>query len=85
MSFWRKNDPINSQEYEKIVKRLIDIDARMEDLSVKYKILETNYNDLRGKFNRKLSGLKKEDEQVEEKDINNPVILPWNGATGKFS
>lgn len=84
MAFWNKkhNETLNSAEFESCTKKIIELNAKFEELSVKYKMLETNYDNLRGMFNRKLNKLKKEDieeEVTEEKDINNPVILPDNG------
>lgn len=87
MSFWR-NKSLNSDEYEKLQKKIIDLDAKIEKANVDLRILQTDYNNLRGNFNRKLSGLKKEEadqEQKEEtKDINNPVILPMHGYPFQF-
>ena len=61
MIFWRKNETkyLNSEEYEALLKRVVSLSAITEELHNKFKILETNYHDLRGKFNRKLSGMKK--------------------------
>lgn len=84
MSFWHKNESkkLNSSEYEYVLKRIAEINQNVEKLSAELKGLQTNYDNLRGQFNRKLSGIKKEEEQTgmeEEKSINNPVILPYNG------
>jgi flagellar biosynthesis chaperone FliJ len=79
--FWNKK--INSDEYEKLAKKITEMSEEISTVSNNLKILETNYNDLRGKFNRKLAGIKQSennDSITEEKDINNPVILPWNGT-----
>lgn len=92
MIFWRKNERkyLNSEEYESISKKVTQLSSTIEELSVKFKVLETNYNDLRGKFNRKLSGIKKEEAiqediaQEETKTINNPVILPYDGDFRKY-
>jgi predicted nuclease with TOPRIM domain len=81
---------VNSIEYEKLSKRIVELSSICEELQNKFKILETNYNDLRGKFNRKLSGIKKEEANGEElgqeetKTINNPVILPYDGTFSKY-
>lgn len=80
--FWKKKSELNSAEYEKIWKQVIELNARVDDLANKQKIQETNYENLRGNFNRKLSGIKKaemSEEEEETKSINNPVILPFNG------
>jgi len=77
----RKNDNllINSEEYEKLTKRIIEIQGDISELKNIVRILETNYNNLRGNFNRKLLGVKKE-EVDETQSINNPVLLPFNGS-----
>lgn len=81
--FWKnEKTQVNSAEYEKLYKKLLEISASVEELTLKYKILSTNYDNLRGNFSRKLRGLKEEEKEEEEqqKDINNPVILPYNGT-----
>lgn len=86
--FWRRNEnPINSKEYEFLYKRIVELSAEVEELKNKYKILETNYDNLRGNFNRKLQGLKKEEvleEIAEEKSINKPMLLPVNESFKLF-
>lgn len=79
--FW-KNTKINSDEYEKLTKRIVDLYGIIEELSSKIRVVQSDNANLRGQFNRKLLGLKKEEqveEQAEEKDINNQVILPYDG------
>lgn len=82
MSFWKKrnNETLNSVEYESLAKKLVEVSTRIEELENKFKILTTNYDNLRGNFNRKLKGLKAEEEPEETQSINNPVILPYNGT-----
>ena len=83
MSFFQKkqkNETLNSAEYESCAKKLVELSARIEELENKFKILTTNYDNLRGNFNRKLKGLKAEEESEETQGINNPVILPYNGT-----
>lgn len=80
--FWKKNEDLNSDEYEKLTKRIIELSAKFEELENKFKILGTNYDNLRGNFNRKLSGIKKEDPSEadeETKTINKPILLDING------
>lgn len=84
MSFWKKQ-PVNSDEYEKLSKKITDLSSEVEELTAKIRIITSDVSNLRGQFNRKLTGLKKEEVSEEEKDINNPVILPYNGITGKFN
>jgi len=88
MSFWhRKNEtPLRSEEYERVSKRITELAAAVEELQNKFKILETNYNNLRGNFNRKLSGLKeeekvapKEEEMETDTNLKPTVFLSPNG------
>ena len=46
-------------------------------------MLESNVKSLRGLVNRKLSG-EKEEIETESKDINNPVIIPYDGTFRKY-
>lgn len=78
---------LNSSEYEHISKKIVELVTDIEELKNKFKILSTNYDNLRGNFNRKLSGLKgeekvepKEEESEEAKSINNPMFLPDYGT-----
>jgi len=78
MSFWNKKNEtqLNSAEYESLAKKLVEVSTRIEELENKFKILTTNYDNLRGNFNRKLRGLKAEEEPEEETETNkNPDIL----------
>ena len=85
MNFWNKK--INSEEYEKLSKKLIELSNEIGELSSKIKLVQSDNANLRGQFNRKLLGFKKEEtpqENTEESQgINNPVILPDNGHNFK--
>ncbi len=65
--FWKKKplESLKNEEYEKILNRISEIKHQIEEVKTKCELLETNYNDLRGKFNRKLSILKEEMDQPE--------------------
>jgi len=81
MSFWNKKQ-INSDEYEKLTKKIIELNSDVSDLTAKIRILTSDNSNLRGLFNRKLTGLKKEEipeETTEEKDINNSILVPYSG------
>lgn len=81
MSFWN-NKSVNSEEYEKLSKKISELSSDVTELTAKIRIITSDVSNLRGLFNRKLTGLKKEEQQEEneeEKSINNPVILPYNG------
>lgn len=88
MSFWRKSEnvPLNSKEYESCAKKIVEVSGRIEELETKFKILTTNYDNLRGQFNRKLSGLKeeekvapKEEESETDKNIKDNIFLNPDG------
>lgn len=68
---------INSVEYEKLLKKQLEVSAELEELKKKFEIITTNFNSLRGLINRRI-GVKEETQ-----DINNPVILPDNGIPFK--
>jgi len=85
MNFLKKKpkDVINSGEYEKLSKKNTELLSELEELKVKFNILRTDMDNLRGNFNRKLNKIKQEDlaeEETKEQSINNPVILPYNGS-----
>lgn len=84
MSFWQKKNesPLRSDEYERISRRFTEVVAIVEELQNKFKILETNYNNLRGNFNRKLSKIKEEEkeEMQTETNIKPSIFLTPNGA-----
>jgi len=71
--FWRKKTDdtreknYNSLEYEKCLNRIAELHSELELFKAKLKSIETNYDDLRGKFNKKLNTLKAEEEK---KDLN---------------
>ena len=72
--FWKKKE-LKSDEYEILVKKISNLSMQVDELHSKLKTLWTEYDNLRGKFNRKLSGLKKEEEQTEETENN---LKPFN-------
>jgi hypothetical protein len=89
--FWRNDKKLlDSSEYEKLSKKIIELSADIANIKIEFKILETNYNNLRGQFNRKLAGIRRADLQQDEgleeqpKDINNPVILPYDGTFRQY-
>lgn len=93
MMFWfkKKNETqLNSSEYEQLAKKVVSLSTKVDELEGKFKVLQTGHDNLRGNFNRKLSGLK-EEEKVEPKEeemdqseasksINNPMFLPFHGT-----
>jgi hypothetical protein len=77
MSFWKKKSisNLNSDEYQKLLIKQIELSANINEVISKLKILETNYDNLRGNFNRKLSGIKKEEEKTENINTDGTVYL----------
>ena len=73
MGWWKKNNDasknsLSSDEYERLVKKFSDYDARIRILDTQLEIFKTNLDDLRGKFNRKLKGLQAEEPKEEPKE-----------------
>lgn len=66
--FKNGKNPINSNEYEQLCKRIVEISAKQEILDSKVEVLRTDTANLRGRFNQRLKGFAKEEE--ETKDIN---------------
>lgn len=76
MAFWNKSQ-LNSNEYEEITKKIIQLSGKYEDLLHKVNVIVTDIANLRGRFNQKLSKIKKEDlETDEEQSINNGMLIP---------
>lgn len=74
--FWnKKNDNTraslnNPDDYDRTNKRITDLAARLELLETKFALFKTDYENLRGKFNRKLSGLAAEETKEKAQDFN---------------
>lgn len=84
--FWRKkiNDTsknsINSDEYERLAKKFIELGTEIRVLKTEHDLLKTDVANLRGKFNQRLKGLKQEEEQEQKKEtetINNGELLAF--------
>jgi hypothetical protein len=81
LSFWRHKkydntdkNAVNSAEYERIVRKLIDANAEIETLKASIKLLQTDVDNLRGNFNRKLKGIE-QTEKIDTKDINTSELI----------
>jgi DNA gyrase/topoisomerase IV subunit A len=84
MSFWNRSDKgvLNSREYESLAKKITELSSELQTTQIKFKVLQQDLDNLRGNFNRKVNKkfLEKPDEvEDESKDINNSVILPYDG------
>lgn len=82
MWFKRKNNNLgeksfNTEEYVKLLKRISELDTRLETIDNKYGILKTDVENLRGRFNQKLKSFTEEKPNAETKDLNldNTVYL----------
>lgn len=69
---WGNNKREIEDLQKKVDKAITDICTLQHD----FELLKTNQNSLRGLINRKISGVREE----ENKDLNNPVILPYDGT-----
>jgi len=75
MAFWNKKhenpspNPLNSEEYERLVKRIIEFNSKVAVLETNMELLKTDVANLRGKFNQRLKGLKEEEGKEEKKEI----------------
>ncbi len=59
---------LNSEEYEKIIKKVLSLESEIGQTKARLEALNTSYNDLRGKFNRKLNIL----QEQQESDLEEP-------------
>lgn len=77
---------VDHDALDQILAKVKILDLDISSLKSKVDSVETNIASLRNAFNRR--GLKedpKKEESTDQKDINNPVILPWNGSVFKHS
>ncbi len=85
MSFWLKSEKktINSAEFELLFKKITEISSNLEVFSAKIATFSTSLEDLRSRFNRKLSGFKEAPpeppEEKSENDIKPNVLLTPDG------
>lgn len=65
MFFSKKKEetPLNSKEYEYLLLKIAELRSEVGDLKTNYRIIETNMDDLRGKFNRKLYQMQPKEEE----------------------
>jgi ABC-type phosphate transport system auxiliary subunit len=76
---FKKHDPLKSEEMEIILKKINTLHLEFGELQGKFKALETSYDDLRGKFNRKLSMMQKQEATETTapaaEDLNRPFSV----------
>jgi hypothetical protein len=68
---------INSDEYDRVLKRISELDANFKLLKVDVDVLRTDVSNLRGKFNQRLKGLKEEEQKQEIESFNNSGEVPF--------
>lgn len=68
MFFLKRDTPLNSDEYEKLRKDLVEVKARIEELDTRLTKTYSELHSLRGKFYRE-----KQDAPAEaSQDLNTP-------------
>lgn len=65
--FWR-NKSLGSEEFEKVLKRVILLEADIDSLKKKIDSVNTNLSSLRGLVNRKLRG-----EPLDNSELDDPL------------
>jgi len=72
-------NPIRSHEYEKCIIRFTELDSKLIILETSLKAMQTDMDNLRGRFNQRLKGLKVEEENAEKKieTINNNEFVAF--------
>jgi predicted nucleic acid-binding Zn-ribbon protein len=76
---WWTRKKIGSDEYEQLSNKITALRADIGEAQQEVRGLRTDVNLLRGQFNRKLSGLAKEEEKVEPKEEEEaPKAKPLN-------
>jgi predicted nucleic acid-binding Zn-ribbon protein len=70
---WFRHDTdkniVNSKEYEKLFVRIVELDSKIETLSTKFKLLETDVSNLRGNFNQRLKAIKEREELIQNETL----------------
>lgn len=82
MIFFRKKTTtsLRSDEYEQLSNRITTLRSDLEEAKTKVRMLETEINNLRGNFNRKLSGIVKEEKKEEQpKALNTQEAKVFTG------
>lgn len=75
--WFKKKDVLRSEEMEICLKRINALSGEVELLKAKFEALNTNYNDLRGKFNRKLNIIKEQQEEDAGNETNLKAFTPF--------
>lgn len=89
--FWKKQNErdnsdkkcINSDEYGKLIVTISNQTQRIADCEININLLKTDVANLRGNFNRKLSGIAKNEQEAEKnkpqetESFNNSNEVPF--------
>ena len=72
MIFSRKKDkqPMNSKEYESLVKKFIEITGDIESLKLSVESVKTDIRSLRGKFNKSLVPEEESESLIKDDGFN---------------
>lgn len=73
--FFKKK--INSDEYERISKQVIDLKADIAEIKTNLINLEQQIRSLRGTVNKRIY---KDDPNDQTKDLYNGMLLPYDGS-----
>jgi len=80
IKFFQKKPPLNSEEYEKLHRELMDRERALSSLSVRLDALELQIKQLRGKFYREKQ-LEENEEITEQKEGKS--FIPLNPFRAK--
>ena len=79
ISWFGKKKEMRSEEYEQLFKRIVDLSGEIADIRKRCDLLSTDTANLRGRFNKQLAWLPKEEEKVTPKEEENkPETKPLN-------
>jgi len=76
----KNNNPVNSDEYERLHKRITELDTKIEAVKTSINLLQTDVADLRGAFNSRLAKIRNrgiEESEANVESFNNSVEVPF--------
>lgn len=71
---------IRSHEFEICLNRITELNSRIAILETDLKVTQTNLDNLRGRFNQRLSKLdieERREEKAKSENINNDTYIPF--------
>lgn len=66
----KQQEILDVESYNKLIKQLIDLDARISNHEGRLNVVESNYTSIRNRLNRRK--IKEEEEEEEETGIIKP-------------